>query len=68
MTCTFYLHGFRLSLVEEAPPGFMIDPADGFDDAAQSRLKFSQKLEELLRHLGDHAWKKTFNVTLRNWK
>jgi hypothetical protein len=55
MTCSFYLHGFRLSLVEEAPPGFMIDPADGFDDAAQTRLKFSQKLEELLRHLGDHA-------------
>jgi hypothetical protein len=55
MTCSFYLHGFRLSLVEEAPPGFMIDPADGFDDAAQTRLKFSQKLEELLRNLRYHA-------------
>ena len=35
----------------------MINFSDRFDYSAQSGLKVSQKLEEILGNLGNHAWK-----------
>ena len=49
------LHSLSLPLVEETPPGLMIDLSDGLDDAAQPLLHLSQEVEELLRHLRHHA-------------